>query len=93
MWEGKALGLGKERKSAKLLLTFLLDIYFMPLPFTAGIKKWNIDHFERQYPSPYDMNHGMDEILSRILCSIQEFWDFLMKHLNFSQRPKKLKNI
>jgi hypothetical protein len=58
------------------LLTFLLDIYSMPLPFTAGIKKWNIDHFERQYPSPYDMNHGMDEILSRILYSIRSFGIF-----------------
>jgi hypothetical protein len=65
----------------------------VPLPFTAGIKKWNIDQFERQYPSPYDMNQGMDEILSRILYSIQEFWDFLMKHLNYLLRPKKWKNI
>jgi hypothetical protein len=65
----------------------------MPLPFTAGIKKWNIDHVERQYPSPYDMNHGMDEILSRILYSIQEFCDFLMKNLNYLLRPKKWKNI
>jgi hypothetical protein len=71
------------------LLTFLLDIYSMSLPFIAGIKKWNIDHVERQYPSPYDMNHGMDEILSRILYSIQEFCDFLMKNLNFLQRQKK----